>query len=520
MGPVGGQLPVRHLVSLALALLALATSMVSAAGAQPAPPAPPPPSPPPAPSPPPPPRPVYSLIAPYIAGVGEGVLVRGSGFAARGPVVVTVGGQQVAQAVTNSIGNFATGFVVGPGTQPGTYAVVSQAAGRQVRAAVRIVPGRRRPLARATASTGAYLSGSSTIGRPGSRLRVVARGLPPGGSAVLVFGGKEMAKGKVGPGGGFVRSFAVPDQAPGRHQFWVKVGRLKITSYFDILPPRRPGLGDGVRLVAAGDIACQPAERVTPLRCQQQATGELAASLRPAVVAPVGDIQYEAGAIAAFAGSFDASWGILKSRMHPALGNHEYLTPGAAGYFAYFGSRGRPPNGWYSYNLGAWHVVVLNTNCGFVDCNPGGAQDSWLRADLASHPRRCTLAYFHHPRFSSAGHHESQGQRYDREVTYTIWNALYDHGVDVVVNGHSHIAERFGPQNTWGHPQPGRGISQFTVGSGGKGHDHLIGVAKNSRFRSKAFAVLELALGAGRYRWRFLRAPDARILDAGSGACH
>jgi hypothetical protein len=273
-------------------------------------------------------------------------------------------------------------------------------------------------------------------------------------------------------------------------------------------------------MVAAGDIACQPGGAVTSVRCQQAATAQLAASLHPRVVAVLGDNQYAQGAIAAYAGSFDATWGVMKSRMRPAPGNHEYLTPQASGYYTYFGSAARPPNGWYSYNLGSWHIVVLNTNCPFVDCNQGGAEDSWLRADLASHPRRCTLAYFHHPRFSSAGHYESEGQAFDRAATLSFWNTLYAYGVDVVVNGHSHIAERFAPQDVLGHPATGRGIAQFTVGSGGVNHDRIIGVAKNSRFRSKAFAVLELALGPGHYRWRFLRAPDGRILDAGSSGCH
>jgi hypothetical protein len=349
---------------------------------------------------------------------------------------------------------------------------------------------------------------------------VAASGLPAGAKATLVFSGKEMAKGKVGPGGGFAHSFAVPDQAPGRHQVWVEAGRLKITSYFDILPARRPGLSGGVRIVAAGDIACQPGNAVSPATCQQLATAELAASLNPTVVVPLGDNQYEQGAIAAYAGSFDATWGIMKSRMRPVLGNHEYLTPGAAGYFTYFGSVARPPNGWYSYNLGAWHVVVLNTNCRFVDCNPGGAENSWLRADLAANPRGCTMAFFHHPRFSSAGHYEGGGQLYDRQVTQTFWETLYAHGVDVVVNGHSHIAERFAPQDPSSFPAPGRGIAQFTVGNGGKGHDHLVTKARNSRFRTTHFGILEMALGPGRYAWRFLRAPDGSTLDSGSARCH
>jgi acid phosphatase type 7 len=459
---------------------------------------------------------VYSLIAPFEAGRGQGVLVRGNGFGAGSRIVVTMAGKQVAQAVANSIGNFATGFAVPPGTGPGTYPIVSQAGGRQVRASLRVVPGRRAPLAVATSSTGATLTTSATSGRPGRGIHVTATGLPPNKPVVVTLGGQRVASGKAGPGGGFSRWFGIPRQSVGRHELRVGSGRLLLKSYVDVLPSRLRAwpAGGGARMVAVGDIACQPGQRRSPAACQQQATAQLAEELNPSVVAMLGDMQYSAGAIAAFAGSFDAAWGPLKSRMRPTTGNHEYLTPGAAGYFAYFGSAAAPPNSWYSYNLGTWHIVVLNSNCiGIVDCSPGSAQVNWLRADLASHPRACTLAYFHHPRFSSAGH-------FLTSRTNSLWQALYDHGVDVVLNGHAHVYERFAPQDILGHAAPGRGIVQFTVGSGGVNHDRFVGIRGNSAVRSSAFGVLALALRPAGYRWSFLTTPVGRIRDGGSASCH
>jgi len=450
-----------------------------------------------------------------MAGRGQGVLVRGNGFGAGSRVTVTVGGRQVAQATANSIGNFATGFVVGPGLAPGTYPVVAEAGGRQVRNTVRIVAGRRRTLAVAVSSTGATLATSSVSGPRGSGLRLVATGLPAGSPMSVQFGGSQVASGRAGPGGAFARWIGVPSQSVGRHELRLTARRLELKSYFDILPSRRRTVvGGGARLVAVGDIACQPGQRRSPAACNHQETAQLAAELNPTVVAPLGDLQYSAGAIAAFAGSFDATWGPLKSRMRPTLGNHEYLTPGAAGYFTYFGSAGAPPNGWYSYNLGTWHVVVLNSNCiGIVDCSPGSPQVTWLRGDLASHARQCTLAYFHHPRFSSAGH-------FLTTRTNSLWSALYDHGVDVVLNGHAHVYERFAPQDILGHVAPGRGIRQFTVGSGGVNHDRFVGIRGNSEVRSTSFGVLALALRPGGYRWSFLTTPSGRIRDGGSASCH
>jgi calcineurin-like phosphoesterase family protein len=280
--------------------------------------------------------------------------------------------------------------------------------------------------------------------------------------------------------------------------------------------PQPPGT---VSLVAAGDIACPPGQRTTAVTCHQRDTGTLAARLDPTVVAVLGDNQYPGGSLRGYVHSFAASWGRLKSRMRPAVGNHEYLTPRAKGYFAYFGAVAAPPNGWYSYDLGAWHVVVLNSNCAFVACGPGSPQETWLRADLASHPGACTLAYFHHPRFISSGM-SAAGLRYLKAATLTFWNDLYTYGVDVVLNGHAHVYERFAPQDPFGRADPARGVRQFTVGTGGVDHDEFVRTVPTSQARSRAFGVLALVLGPGSYGWRFLAAPSGRVRDAGSGVCH
>lgn len=440
--------------------------------------------------------------------------MRGNGFRPLTTVTVTLAGQPVAQALTNSIGNFATGFVVAPGTRSGTLPVVSSAAGRQVASSLRVVARPPLPLPLAASSNGATLATSSAGGRPGAGVRLVARGLPPGKPVAVQVSSSPVLSGRSSPTGVFVRTLVVPNQAIGRHDLRLVTERLELRSYLDIRPANpRPRPAGAVTMVAAGDIACQPGQRPTPFLCHQRDTASLIAQLNPTVVAPLGDNQYSAGALAAYAGSFDGTWGTLKSRIRPAVGNHEYLVPGAVGYYTYFGAVAAPPSGYYSYDLGAWHVVVLNSNCAIVSCAADSPQLGWLRSDLASHPAQCTLAYFHHPRFSSAGHYLLSG-------SLPIWRALYDAGVDVVLNGHAHVYERFAPQNPYGGFDPARGIRQFTVGTGGASHDTFVSVRRNSQVRSVSFGVLDLTLGSGGYRWRYITAPGGGIRDGGSAGCH
>ena len=197
--------------------------------------------------------------------------------------------------------------------------------------------------------------------------------------------------------------------------------------------------------------------------------------------------------------------------MRPAPGNHDYETPNASGYFGYFGTAaGDPGRGYYSYDYAGWHIVVINSS---LDVSATSSQLHWLRDDLTAHPTLCTLAYFHYPLFSS-GYNGVP----DMKAT---WDALYAAGVDVVVSGHDHIYERFAPQTPDGVLDAARGIREFVVGTGGRSHEPLAGVAPNSEVRNaETFGVLKLTLHASSYDWRFVPVARATFTDSGSATCH
>jgi acid phosphatase type 7 len=244
-------------------------------------------------------------------------------------------------------------------------------------------------------------------------------------------------------------------------------------------------------LVAAGDVAS----------CRSQgdeATARLLDRI-PGTIALLGDSVYERGTPKEYRGCF--SWARHKRRIRPAVGNHEYGTPGAAGYFAYFGV----PQ-WYSYELGAWHVVVLNTNCSPAGgCGADSLQARWLRADLEAHPAQCTLAYAHHPRFSS-GLHGS-----DRTIG-PLWEILSANGVDLFLAGHDHHYERFAPK---------RGLRQWIVGTGGRSLYPVVRRLPGSQTRSfSTYGVLVLKLREAGYTWRFVPVAGGRYKDSGSASCN
>jgi len=251
-------------------------------------------------------------------------------------------------------------------------------------------------------------------------------------------------------------------------------------------------------------------------QCRQGDTARVIGSLDPDIVAPLGDIQYDSGSVREWrTGPFAPTWGRFKSRMRPAIGNHEYATGSSAGYFGFFGSiAGKRGNYWYSYDLGSWHVVVLNANCTIVGCRAGSPQERWLRADLARHRTDCTLAYWHQPRFSS-GLHGSDAK------LAPLWLTLQRAGADVVLSGHDHSYERFGPQTSTGRASARGGIVQFVVGTGGRNNYPIIRKRPNSRVRrSFVFGVLELTLGEGNYAWRFVPVAGMTFTDRGSARCH
>jgi hypothetical protein len=259
--------------------------------------------------------------------------------------------------------------------------------------------------------------------------------------------------------------------------------------------------------VGAGDIAsCS--------RSQDEATARLIDAI-PGTVFTAGDNVYEKGSTTEYARCYGPSWGRFKARTRPVPGNHDYETPGATGYFGYFGSRaGDPAKGYYSFNLGAWHVVMLNSDCSDIGgCGATSLQARWLRSDLAAHPATCTMAVWHHPRFTSAR------SRPDG-LTNALWQALYAAGADVIVNGHVHDYERFAKQTPDGVASP-YGIRQFVVGTGGAG---LVGFStpmRNSQVRnSRTYGVLRFTLHASSYDFAFVPIAGQTFRDSGSTPCH
>lgn len=268
-------------------------------------------------------------------------------------------------------------------------------------------------------------------------------------------------------------------------------------------------------VAAAGDIACEPGQPIGTSSCHHGAVSDLLVSGGYVAVMPLGDNQYEDGALAKFQASYGPTWGRVFDMTYPSVGNHEYLTPGASGYYAYFGARaGHPSQGYYSYDLDNWHVVVVNSNCSDAGgCSPGTPQYEWLSADLAAHPKACTLAYWHIPLFSSGGRAAPN--------TRHLYQLLYDNNADLILTGHDHIYERFAPQTYTGARDDARGIRQFIVGTGGSNHTSIASIAPNSELRdTTTFGVLSVTLNKGSYDWRFVPEPGGQFTDAGSNACH
>jgi hypothetical protein len=295
-----------------------------------------------------------------------------------------------------------------------------------------------------------------------------------------------------------------------------------------------PGSTTDPVVAAAGDMACDPASSAfragngTAAKCHAKATAAILQNLLSTTnlqkILPVGDNQYECGGLQAYNQSYALSWGqsALKAISAPVPGDNDYLTSGGtdcpttpgAGYYAYFGSAaGDPSKGYYSYEVGAWHVVALNAQCSFVACGVGSPQYQFLQADLAAHPAMCTLAVWHQPRFAS-----SNGSGTSSVAAF--WDLLYAAGAEVVLNGHHHVYERFAPQ-TPSQQASANGIRQFTVGMGGKSLGKFVGIQPNSEVRNNTtYGVLKLTLHPTSYDWQFIPEAGKTFTDSGSTNCH
>ena len=399
---------------------------------------------------------------------------------------------------------------------------------------------------------------------PGDRVVVVGHGFTRAARLRIVLAGHTLRRGRTGPRGGFRLAFRVPDRAAGAYglRVWVR-GRL-VRRRFRIRavpveaspgsppdsaqeeptpgpaqpPPATGGPGPATppitptpppaeadTLVAAGDIACPPGLLESPTECRHARTADLVERLAPDAVAVLGDNQYQNGELVNFQAVYDPTWGRFKAITHPAVGNHEYegdpQRDSANGYYDYFGAAaGEREKGYYRWALGEWTVFVLNSgainytrvrpelaeDCWPVSCSGDSEQVQWLRAELTTLPRdSCVLAYWHHPRFSSGfgGAHQPYPE------TEPLFDALRDHGAELVLTGHSHNYERFPPLD---------GVTQFVVGTGGRSLHTNTGQPLTTTLRTDVFGVLELTLAPTGWSSRFV-AESGQTVDTATGGC-
>jgi hypothetical protein len=266
-------------------------------------------------------------------------------------------------------------------------------------------------------------------------------------------------------------------------------------------------MGNGsVVFLGAGDIAdCSSG-------AEDGATAALIARYPTATVFTLGDNAYEDGSPANYSRCYEPTWGTFKDRTRPTPGNHDYHTSSAAGYFGYFGASAGPSGrGYYSYDLGSWHIISLDSE---IDVKAASPQALWLKQDLADHPAMCTLAYWHRPLFTSGAIHPPAVAM---RLLFTI---LYDGGADIVLSGHNHQYERFAPQRPDGTPDAVAGVRYFVAGTGGAGLYDFAAAQPSSEVRYKGFGVLKLTLGLTDYAWEFLPVAGSSFTDGGTGECH
>jgi acid phosphatase type 7 len=336
--------------------------------------------------------------------------------------------------------------------------------------------------------------------------QLVATASPGGSATAFVWSSSNAAVATVSTAGlvnGVAAGTAVISAAAGG-----KTGTSTITVPGGPPPPPPPG---SQVLVGAGDIA----------NCSlsgDEATATLLDTIAGTVFT-LGDNAYSSGTATEYANCYGPTWGRVKARTMPTPGNHEYQTPNASGYFGYFGSAaGDPAKGYYSYDLGDWHIVVLNSNssCSTISCASTSPQVQWLKDDLTANTKACTLAYWHHPRFNSGASHGNNTS------VAPFWDVLYQFNADVILNGHEHVYERFAPQTPNAVADAARGIRQFTVGTGGANvYTFSSTIQPNSEKRNNTtLGVLKLTLSAGAYRWDFVPVAGGTFTDSGTGSCH
>lgn len=277
--------------------------------------------------------------------------------------------------------------------------------------------------------------------------------------------------------------------------------------------PTAAGAAPPHKIVAVGDIACPPDLPTTATTCRHAQVANRIATLKPQNLWLLGDIQYQFGELENFRASFEPNFGQFRSIWRPAPGNHEYATLGASGYFDFFGAAAGPNRrGYYSFNIGKWHIAALNTNCAKIDCRYQSPQMKWLRADLRRNRTNCMAAFMHHPFKSSSRHGNTR-------AVGPLFKELRKAGTEFVLAGHDHAYERFAPILETGRASKQRGVASFVVGTGGKSLYAPNRPARHSEFLlSTRYGALEMQLGTRGYSWRFVD-ETGRSFDRGRAAC-
>jgi 3',5'-cyclic AMP phosphodiesterase CpdA len=278
-----------------------------------------------------------------------------------------------------------------------------------------------------------------------------------------------------------------------------------------VLPAAKPS--DHPTVAAIGDITCEAGAVMSVGTCQQKAVADAIIKAKPDSVWLLGDIQYLNGELSQFRSQFQPAFGALRKRWRPAPGNHEYYTPNASGYYEFFGKSAGPyQRGFYSFDIGKWHVVSLNGNCDVIDCKANSFQAKWLRSDLKRHSNKCTAAYWHQPLFSSGKEHGSD------PLVRPLWKILGDRKADLILGGHDHDFEVFARQDESGKRDP-KGPVEIVAGTGGKSWYQFAKPQPNSKVRiGNTFGFLSLTLNPKAFDWRYI-SKDSKVLARGSARC-
>jgi hypothetical protein len=454
-------------------------------------------------------------LTPASGLAGSSLSLKGGGFPRGKRIVVKVGRHVLATARSSTRGSFAVSASL-PSEAPARTRIITSGGRHRIVNSFAVTRTPHFLEAREVAQPKARLRSKPYRAVAGSPVTLAGKRLPSKRSFRVTFGRVPVASGRTSRRGTFTTRFTVPSLPKGLYSVRARAGRAHLRLIFMITVDPL--------IAAAGDIACDTAHPAfnggagTIDECHMKQTADLVVGLQPAAVLALGDTQYEAGTPPDYRGSYDLTWGRFKSITRAVIGNHEYGHQDGAGYFDYFGPLGGPrPGSYYSFDLGTWHLIALNANCSEVGvtCGPGSPQEQWLRADLAAHPNRCVLAFWHQPLFTSGG--EGPEPR-----VQAFFDALYQAGADLVLTGHNHDYERFAPQSPAGVADPVSGIREFVVGTGGR---DLQSLKRNTAPNTEAsndntFGVLAVTLHPSSYDWRFVPEPGKTFTDSGSHACH